>query len=156
MEYPERVTLCEDGVYRWKYQLSREQALAHWREMVVICTIVSTVIAVIMLAMIGLSALWLILLGIYGLCDALPALIGYLILGWDSRSYEMDEQAIRHKHATKGGDAFIIFEKIKDMRVSAGVFTIKEGITTYTVYVPYEDAEFVRRYIRERMRPAGQ
>ena len=131
-EYPDRITLKDDGMYHWRYQLSKEQAREHWITMIWICTIVTTVVAVIMTMLIGLKEVWPYLLLLYGMLVGLPALIGYLTLGWDSRSYTMDEECIRHKHATKGGDAFIFYKKVKEAYVEKNAFTIKEGITTYS------------------------
>ena len=153
MDYPDRITLMDDGVYYWRYHLSKEQARVHWKQMVVICAIISTVIGVIMTAMIGLKKNWPYLLLFYGLMLGLPALIGYLTLGYDSRSYTMDEECIRHKHATKGGDAFIFYDKVKDAYVEKNAFTFKSGITTYTVYVPPEDVRFMKDFLKERISP---
>lgn len=148
MDYPDRVTLCEDGVYRWRYTLSREQAKEHFHAMIGISLAVTTVIALIMFALIGTQVL-LYLLILYAMMVGLPALIGWLTLGWDTRCYEMDDEYIRHKHATKGGDAFIGFKRIKDISVDKNAFWIKSGITTYTVYVPPEDMAFMKSYIQE-------
>ena len=148
MEYPERVTLCEDGVYRWRYTLSREQAKTHYVDMIAIAVLITTVISLIMLVAIGWQVWWGVLL-LYAFIVGLPALIGWLMLGFDTRSYEMDEEYIRHKHATKGGDAFAPIKKMKGMRVQGNVFRIMGTITEYTVYVPPEDVEFVKAYIRE-------
>ena len=152
-EYPDRITLKDDGMYHWRYQLSKEQAREHWITMIWICTIVTTVVAVIMTMLIGLKEVWPYLLLLYGMLVGLPALIGYLTLGWDSRSYTMDEECIRHKHATKGGDAFIFYKKVKEAYVERNAFTIKEGITTYTVYVPPEDVRFMKDYLKKRIPP---
>ena len=152
-EYPDRITLMDDGMYHWRYRLNREQALVHWEYMIVISTIVTTVIAVIMTILIGLKEIWPYLLILYGMMVGLPALIGYLTLGCDSRCYTMDEECIRHKHATKGGDAFIIYKKVKEAYVEKNAFTMKEGITTYTVYVPLEDVRFMKDYLKERIPP---
>ena len=118
--------------------------------MIAISVIITTVISLIMLILIGWQVWWGVLM-LYALIVGLPALIGWLTLGFDTRSYEMDEEYIRHKHATKGGDAFIRFKAIKAMRVSGNAFTIKAGITTYSVYVPPEDVAFVREYIEEHV-----
>ena len=150
MDYPERVTLCDDGQYRWRCTLSREQAKSHYEDMIAISVIITTVISLIMLILIGWQVWWGVLM-LYALIVGLPALIGWLTLGFDTRSYEMDEEYIRHKHATKGGDAFIRFKAIKAMRVSGNAFTIKAGITTYSVYVPPEDVAFVREYIEKHV-----
>ena len=152
MEYPDRVTQGEDGRYYWKYTLSKEQAKTHWYSMIMISSAVTTVIAVIMTALIGFRV-WPYLLILYGMIVGLPALIGHLTLDCDARCYEMDEECIRHKHATKGGDAFIIYDKVKEAYADKNVFTFKAGITTYTVYVPQEDVRFMREYLRDRIRP---
>ena len=150
VEFPQRVTLCDDGQYRWRVTLSREQAKSHYEDMIAVTVIVTTVISLIMLIVIGWQAWWGVLM-MYALMVGLPALIGHLTLGFDTRSYEMDGEYIRHKHATRGGDAFIRFKAIKAMRVSGNAFTIQAGITTYTVYVPPEDVAFVREYIERHV-----
>ena len=53
--YPERVTLCEDGQYRWSYILSREQSRFYYRHMLKICSIIAAVITVIALGAIVVS-----------------------------------------------------------------------------------------------------
>ena len=146
-----RLTLTEGGVYRWTYTLSREQALVHYHFMLKISGLITGTISLIMLILLRrYEGAWLYVLGIIGGVFGLPAVIGWLTLGWDTRTYEMDETCIRHKHATRGGDAVIYFNKIQWMQVRGEAFTIKEGITTYTVYVPKEDVEFVKQYIKER------
>ena len=49
--YPERITLCEDGQYRWSYILSREQSRFYYRHMLKICSIIAAVITVIALVL---------------------------------------------------------------------------------------------------------
>ncbi len=153
MDYPDRVTLMEDGVYYWRYQLSRDQAKDHWITMIGIASLITTVIAVIMTVLIGFGRIWPYLILLYGMMVGLPALIGYLTLGFDSRSYTMDDECIRHKHATKGGDAFIIYSKVKEAYVRGNEFTFKTGITTYTVYVPEEDVKFMREHLKGKISP---
>ena len=144
-----RLTQTEGGVYRWTYTLSREQALVHYHFMLKISGLITGTISLIMLILLRrYEGAWLYVLGIIGGVFGLPAVIGWLTLGWDTRTYEMDETCIRHKHATRGGDAVIRFNKIQWMQVRGEAFTIKEGITTYTVYVPKEDVEFVKQYIK--------
>ena len=150
MEYPERVTLCEDGKYRWRITLSREQAKSHYEDMIAITVIITTVVSLIMLVVIGWQAWWGVLM-LYALMVGLPALIGHLTFGFDTRSYEMDEEYIRHKHATRGGDAFIPIKKMKGMSVTGNVFRIRGAVTEYTVYVPQEDVAFVKEYIEKRV-----
>ena len=69
----------------------------------------------------------------------------------DARSYEMDDNCIRHKHATRGGDAVVFFDKVKWASERENAIILKEGITTYTMYAPLEDAAFVKNYIRVRI-----
>ena len=146
-----RLTLTDGGVYRWTYTLSREQALVHYHFMLKISGLITGTISLIMLILLRrYEGAWLYVLGIIGGVFGLPAVIGRLTLSWDTRTYEMDETCIRHKHATRGGDAVIHFNKIQWMQVRGEAFTIKEGMTTYTVYVPREDVEFVKQYIKER------
>jgi hypothetical protein len=97
------------------------------------------------------GTLLLFILLIYGMILGMPALIGYLALGSDTRSYEMDDNCIRHKHATRGGDAVVIFDKVKWASERENAIILKEGITTYTVYAPLEDAAFVKEYVRVRI-----
>ena len=153
MDYPDRITLMEDGVYYWRYLLSKDQAKEHWFVMIGIASLITTIIAVIMTALIGFGRIWPYLILLYGMLVGLPALIGHLTLGFDSRSYTMDDECIRHKHATKGGDAFIIYKKVKEAYVRGNVFTFKTGITTYTVYVPPEDVKFMREHLKGKIAP---
>ena len=88
---------------------------------------------------------------IYGMIVGLPALIGALVLNSDTRSYEMDDECIRHKHATRGGDAVVIFRNVTWADEEENAIRMKEGITTYTMYAPPEDATFVKEYIRNRI-----
>ena len=158
-ESAERVVQGPDRVYRWKYTLSREQALVHYKLMNIIGAIVATLVSAIMIFFFvfggeGLTSpgtLLLIILLIYGMILGVPALIGYLALGSDTRSYEMDDNCIRHKHATRGGDAVVFFDKVKWASERENAIILKEGITTYTMYAPLEDATFVKEYIRVRI-----
>ena len=158
-ESAERVVQGPDRVYRWKYTLTREQALVHFTLMNKIGAIIATVISAIMILFFyfGLEDqitpgfLLLFILLIYGMILGVPALIGYLALDSDTRSYEMDDNCIRHKHATRGGDAVVIFDKVKWASERENAIILKEGITTYTVYAPLEDAAFVKEYVRVRI-----
>ena len=152
--FPDRVTLCEDGQYRWSYVLTPEQGRFYYRQLLRYCAVIGGMIALIMLGvmydMLG-SAWWSILLFL-GLMIGMPALVGLLIInGGEVRRYEMDQEHLRHKHATKGGDAWICFRKIREMSVEGDIFIIKEGITTYRIHVPAEDVAFVKRYIEDHM-----
>ena len=155
----ERVVQGPDRVYRWKYTLTREQALVHYKLMNKIGAIVATAVSAILIFffafgredLISPGFLALFILIIYGMILGLPALIGYLALNSDTRSYEMDDNCIRHKHATRGGDAVVFFDKVKWASERENVIILKEGITTYTMYAPVEDAAFVKEYIRVRI-----
>jgi len=158
-ESTDRVVQGPDRVYRWKYTLAREQALVHYKFMNIIGAIVATVVSAIMIfffvfgseGLISLGTLLLFILLIYGMILGVPALIGYLALGSDTRSYEMDDNCIRHKHATRGGDAVVFFDKVKWASERENAIILKEGITTYTMYAPLEDAAFVKEYVRVRI-----
>ena len=160
--YPDRVRLGPDGVYRWKTMLSREQAFHNFKLMVGLGAAVATVVCAIAFIMFCLEAggsmtfreFLLFPLILYGGIVGLPALIGFLTLNWDTRSYEMDEKGIRHKHATKGGDAYIEFQRVKWMAEEGSAVVMKQGITTYTVYIPAENADFVKAFVKERIRNA--
>ena len=92
-ESTDRVVQGPDRVYRWKYTLSREQALVHYKFMNIIGAIVATVVSAIMIFFFvfggeGLTSpgtLLLFILLIYGMILGMPALIGYLALGSDTR-----------------------------------------------------------------------
>ena len=149
-ESTERVVQGPDRVYRWKYTLTREQALVHFTLMNKIGAIIATVISAIMILFFyfGLEDqitpgfLLLFILLIYGMILGAPAFIGYLAL---------DDNCSRHKHATRGGDAVVFFDKVKWASERENAIILKEGITTYTMYVPLEDAAFVKNYIRVRI-----
>lgn len=157
--YTERVTQGPDRVYRWKYTLRKDQALVHFKMMMKIGAIVTTIISAIFIFVFTYGAQGQPVFGIivpyillfYGLILGLPALIGYLALGSDTRSYEMDDTCIRHKHATRGGDAVVFFSKVSWAEELDNAIRLKEGITTYTMYAPPEDAAFVKEFIRTRV-----
>ena len=158
--FPARVTRGSDGVYRWKYTLAREQAMVHYRTMIAVGAAVSTAVCLIAFLMFvsgfgGSSMTFrdflLFPLVLYGGVLGLPALIGYLTLNWDTRSYEMDGEEIRHKHATRGGDAHIAYRKARWLGADGNALILRQGITTYTVYVPAEDVDFVKAFVKERI-----
>lgn len=157
--YTDRIVQGADGVYRWKCCLTREQALVHFWLMIKISAIVTTAICVVAFIMflsgtggsMTFSSFLFIPLLLYGCCLGLPALIGYLALNYDNRSYDMDEKEIRHKHATKGGDACVEFHKVSFMKVEGNALILKQGITTYTIYAPVEDAAFLISFVRQRL-----
>ena len=155
MTYPDRVTY-ENGVYRWKYHLSREQSKDHLYLMLFVSFGISAVVLLIMLIALHGQG-WYIYVPIILVIEVgLPLLLEFLTLDNNERSYEMDETCLRHKHASKGGDAVIIFKNIRWMTVKGDEFTIREGITTYTVYVPHADVEMVKNHIRERTGPKAE
>ena len=154
--YPDRITLCEDGRYRWSYVLNKEQSRYYYRMMIKICSIVGGVITAAMLVMCsfltlsGPAVMWSIL-GIPAGIIGLPALLGYFLMnGGETWQYEMDQEYIRHKHAQKGGDAWIRFDRIQELTIEGDVFIIREGITTYRVHVPTQDIPFLKQYIDKR------
>ena len=154
--YPERVTLCEDGHYRWSYKLSREQSRFYYRKMVKICAIVGGAVTLVTFAVFyemlrrSPEIWWFLVMPFIGIVG-LPALIGHLVMnGGEVNRYEMDEECIRHKNAAKGGDAWVRFSKIQEMTVDGDDFDIKEGITTYRIHVPTEDVAFVKQFIEDR------
>ena len=151
MSTGQRIT--QDGaIYRWEYTLSREQSMVHFRLMVRICAAVSAVLSLILLIALRDEMAILVILAIWGFVLGLPALIGYAALNHDTRAYEMDAACIRQKNASRGGDAVIRFAKVREWTIRGNAFVFKEGITTYTVYVPQEDAAFVKQYIEEHSR----
>ena len=131
-ESTERVVQGPDRVYRWKYTLTREQALVHFTLMNKIGAIIATVISAIMILFFyfGLEDqitpgfLLLFILLIYGMILGMPALIGYFL-----------------QHP----------ELVLSASEKENAIILKEGITTYTMYVPLEDAAFVKNYIRVRI-----
>ena len=157
--FTERVVQGPDRVYRWKYTLRKEQALVHYKMMTKIGMIVATAISAVTIFLFAFEAqdrpifghLLLTVLVIYGMIVGLPAVIGALALHSDTRSYEMDDECIRHKHATRGGDAVVIFRNVTWADEEENAIRMKEGITTYTMYAPPEDATFVKEYIRNRI-----
>ncbi len=157
--FTERVVQGPDRVYRWKYTLRKEQALVHYKMMMKIGMIVAAAISAVTISIFAFGAqdrlifgnLLLNILVIYGMIVGLPALIGALVLNSDTRSYEMDDECIRHKHATRGGDAVVIFRNVTWADEEENAIRMKEGITTYTMYAPPEDATFVKEYIRNRI-----
>ena len=149
--FTERVVQGPDRVYRWQYTLRKEQALVHYKMMIKIGMIVAAAISAVMIVIFAFGAqdrsifgyLLLNVLVIYGMIVGLPALIGALALHSDTR--------IRHKHATRGGDAVVIFRNVTWADEEENAIRMKEGITTYTMYAPPEDATFVKEYIRNRI-----
>lgn len=158
-ESTERLVQGPDRVYRWTYTLPREQALVHFKMMNKIGAIIATAVSAIMIIMFalgggGMNSLGFLLvsvLAIYTAILGMPAAIGYLALGSDTRSYEMDDHCIRHKNAGRGGDAIVSFDKVKWASERGNAIILKEGITTYTMYAPLEDAAFVKEYVRARV-----
>ena len=158
-ESTERLVQGPDRVYRWTYTLPKEQALVHFKLMNTICAIIATAVSAIMIFIFALGGgglnsfgfLLLYILFIYVGILGMPAAIGYLALGSDTRSYEMDDTCIRHKGATRGGDAVVSFDKVKWASERGNAIILKEGITTYTMYAPLEDAAFVKEYVRARV-----
>lgn len=155
-EYPDRITRCDDGQYRWAYRLNREQSRFYYRQMLKICSIVAgaiTLVTVIMfLPMLSRSPelWWFMALPLVGTVG-LPALLGHFLMnGGERYRFEMDEEYIRHKNASKGGDAYIRFSKIQEMTVDGEMLIIKAGVTTYRVYAPEADIPFLKQYIEDR------
>ena len=157
--YTDRVMRGSDGVYRWQCKLSKEQSRVFFRLILKIGAIVATVILVILLAilstlddfpLISFYTLGLIAF-MYGMLVGLPAILGASLQDRDIRKYEMDEETIRHKHALKGGgDAVVFFKKLKWVQTKGNMLRMKEGITTYSVFVPEEDFEFVVNFVRSK------
>lgn len=155
-DYPDRITRCSDGQYRWSYRLNREQSRFYYRQMIRVCATVAGVITAV--AVILFSDMlsrepelwWMMVLPAIGIVG-LPALLGHFMMkGGEVNRYEMDETYLRQKNATKGGDAWIRFSKIRELTVDGDVFIIREGITTYRIHVPEADGAFLKEYIESR------
>ncbi len=176
--YPDRVTLCEDGQYRWSYVLNREQSRYYYRHMLKVCAIVAAVIAAIVTVLLVTEVwelpfllryypeqagrmllqrlrgsgefLWLLLLPPVGIVG-LPALLGrFMMNGGERYRYEMDGEYIRHKNASKGGDTWIRFDRVVDMTNDGDTLLLQTRYMTHRVYVPAADMETVKRYVAER------
>ncbi len=155
-DYPDRITRCSDGQYRWSYRLNREQSRFYYRQMIRVCAIIAGVITFV--AVILFSDMlsrepelwWMMVLPAIGIVG-LPALLGHFMMkGGEVNRYEMDETYLRQKNATKGGDTWIRFSKIRELTVDGDVFIIREGITTYRIHVPEADGAFLKEYIESR------
>ncbi len=156
-EIPKRVTLQENGAYRWAALTDREFKDECDRLGLKICIGISAafflagiVLSVIYrkgtIALIAAGFALLILLMSYGVCSGqrnMPAKI--------YQSYSMYDEGVFSRQRRSG--ALIHFKDIKAMTVNRdkNYLSLKKKTLSYRVYVPAEDMDFVVNYIAERM-----
>ena len=149
-QFTDRVTLGEDGAYRWRYDLKKNGNSAPMETMVKVCAAIGVPIALIMLAMTWqfdpLQAA-LIALGFLVLMVGLPALVWKLMP--PDPMFKMDETQIQAwpKGKTSGIHRF---EGVRDVAFEPDLdrITLRWRVDRLEVYVPSEDYDFVREFIR--------
>ena len=154
--FPSRVTLYDDGAYRWTYDTRAHHNSSQYETMVGICLAVFLPIAIIMLVMTwqyGAAQALLFTLGLLALGVGLPALIWKL--SPVNPSYCMSETEIeawpkgrsRHLHA---------FEGLRGVRMHSerDLIRLRWAAAGMDVYVPTEDFRLVADFIIAHA-PAG-
>ncbi len=148
-DFPDRVTLYDDGAYRWTYDTRANHNSSQYETMVRICLVVSLPIAVIMLVMTwqyGAAQALLSVLGLLALTVGLPALIWKL--SPVNPSFRMSATEIeawpkgrsRHLHT---------FDTLRGVQMCSerDLIRLRWALGGMDVYVPAEDFRLVADFI---------
>ena len=150
MEYPERVTKGEGGVYRWSVVMTNEHRKAEFRMMMRVCVIIGAAIfalyAILGMAVYGIA----VLLGM----TILPAGFWWLLSRVSRnqrRFYAMDDEAVTTKGWTRRSEGTFSYQRIHKVILQEDRIELR-GLTDVTqVIVPHGDFAFVRDYILEHL-----
>lgn len=148
-----RVALCDDGAYRWTYDIKANGNDDLFRFMVGVCLAVCAPIALIMLVLIwqyGAAQALLSVGGFLALTVLLPMLI-WKLLPMDP-SFRMDETEIETWPKGRGQNIFD-FRSVRrvEMRPDVDLIKLRFRLGALRVYAPREDYEMVREYILARV-----
>lgn len=151
-EFPDRVTLGEDGSYRWRYDLKAHHNTAPMEMMVKISLAVGVPIALIMLVLTwqyGPLQATLSSLGMLAMLVLLPTLIWKLLP--PDPMFRMDEAQIEAWPKGRSSGIYA-FKGLTEVTPDPGVdrIILRWRVTRLEVYVPPEDYEFVKAFLMER------
>ena len=158
-EYPARVTLDEDGFYRWSVEMNKKQSNEQFKFMVKVCCIITFMILGIMALVsmntryfkdIMLSGLGLIVgmvllpMGIWKLMERLPPST--------SMRFEMNDEYLKHVGNSGKDSGWATFKSVRRIivRRDTHMIWLKSTLTGVQVFVPKEDYSFVLHYIQEK------
>lgn len=152
-EFPDRVTLCDDGVYRWSYAKDPSAGMAGYRTMIVTCAVIGVVVFLVFailetaLMVFGL----LVLLGMVLLPALAWRLFGRIpenrILG----RYEMAPDHIAMPGYSGGPALFERVDAVALYRDRDRIDVHTAGAGTRHVYVRPADYDLVLDYILGRV-----
>lgn len=155
-EFPDRVTKCEDGVYRWKYRMNprrNKHSLIIMGEVFLIMAILSTVALLIVGSPNpGKMSDWDFPLMVDALFLGMFLLIaGILFLvGDDPLPFSMDEEKIiTYRSKTAGPHTFARMRKVK---LLPQYDAIRLGLGV-VLYIPPEDYEEVKAFLLAHLPP---
>ena len=151
-EFPDRVTLCDDGIYRWSYAKDPSADRTVYRTMIVICTVIGVLIF-LMMAILETALMIFGLLVLLGMV-LLPALAWRLfgripenrILG----RYEMAPDHIA-RPGYSGGAAFALVDAVTLFRDRDRIDLRTANARTSHIYVRPTDYDLVLDYILDRV-----
>ena len=157
-EFPDRVTKCEDGVYRWKYRMNprrNKHSLIIMGEVFLIMAILSTVALLIVGSPNpGKMSDWDFPLMVDALFLGMFLLIaGILFLvGDDPLPFSMDEEKVITYRAKTAGPH--TFARMRRVRFLPQHDAIRLGFGA-TIYVPSQDYAAVKAFILAHLPPAA-
>ena len=152
-EYPDRVTLQDDGSYRWECATEKAYERKSYTITMKVCIGISLFVLVYgtILSVMFHQSPW-----IYILSDAAFLLIAFLIcLGMDRlpgnarEIYHLTDTYIRSGYGRSG--ASFSFNRTREVIVSEKYIELKGKFGGPRIYVPAEDMTFVRDYILKRL-----
>lgn len=151
--YPPRVTLCDDGIYRWSCEMDRSTNGAPFWGMIKVCAIIGCVILIPCLLLGG----FMILMGLIVLAGMviLPVLAWLLLYHFSGDSsierFEMnDEYVTLVLRKQRGITKLSNVRKVKVFPVSGLIELHSFGLINH-ISVPDEDFDFVKEFILSRV-----
>ena len=151
MEWPERVTMGSDGVYRWTCETDREIERRSYKITMWVCG--GIVLFLVFLGTLMDRETLIITLACGAVVMVIAALVCWLfdrLPGTLRERYEMAEDYIRIATNPKGS-AWFTYPRIRRVTVRRDRLELKKRIVSVPVFVPHEDFGFVRDYILRRV-----
>ena len=152
-EYPDRVTVQDDGSYRWQCAIEKEYERKSYKTAMKICIGIALFVLVYgtILSVMFHQSPW-----VYILSDAIFLLISFLIcLGMDRlpgnvrEIYHLTDTYIRSGYGRSGASFY--FNRTREAIVNKKYIELRGQHGGPRIYVPAEDMAFVQDYILKRL-----
>lgn len=159
-EYPPRVMLQEDGAYRWRCATDVAYERKNLRTGLIACVGIAVGIVVFGVIMSVMHHTWEFMGVILGCTAVFLAISLVIFLGIShvmtdpQEIYEMREELVMFGSGKRS--AYASYDAVRRVVVMSRCMDLKCRISTIRIYMPEEDAAFVKSYILTRVNPVAE